>query len=149
MVVGTSQKDEYDTFLNEKVRQYPTQLAYRPYSEEMGSLVYAGADIFLMPSLFEPSGLGQLVSLRYGTIPIVYRTGGLSDTIQPCAVGGNGFVFEQYNRDSFIWAIQQALHVFQDRKMFEPLAAKAFTYDFSWDKSAEKYVGVYEHLVGR
>lgn len=146
VVVGTSQKDEYDDILCEKVRQYPGQIAYRPYSSETGSLVYAGADIFLMPSLFEPSGLGQLVSLRYGTIPVVRRTGGLADTIfeySHRAKGTNGFVFEEYTGEALLAAIDRALLVWSRKPEWWDLMGRAMALSYSWEIPAKKYVKMY------
>lgn len=146
VVVGTSQKDEYDQILCQKMKQYPRQIAYRPYSKEMGSLVYAGADIFLMPSLFEPSGLGQLYSLRYGTIPVVRRTGGLADTIfeySPRTKGTNGFVFEEYTGEALLAAISRALVVWQRKSEWWDLMGRAMALSYSWEIPAKKYVKIY------
>lgn len=147
VVVGNAQKDTYDTLLNEKMRQYPTQLAYRPYSEELGSLVYAGSDIFLMPSLFEPSGLGQLVSLRYGTIPVVRRTGGLADTIfdyNPRNRTGNGFVFDEYTGRALKDAIWRALALWDQKVAWWTLMQRSMALSYSWEIPAKKYVRIYK-----
>jgi starch synthase len=147
VVVGAVQTDEYGDFLAEKMRRYPTQLAYRPYSEELGSLVYAGADIFLMPSLFEPSGLGQLVSLRYGTVPVVRRTGGLADTIfdyNPRNHTGNGFVFDEYTGEALREAIWRAVELWGQKQMWWNLMQKSMALSYSWEIPAKKYVRIYK-----
>jgi starch synthase len=150
IVVQGVGEQKYQDMLRYLSTCYSSKLRlFLKFDEPIAHQIYAGSDFFLMPSQYEPCGLSQMISLRYGTIPIVYRTGGLSDTVQSCSSGGNGFVFEHYNRDSLIWAIQQAMQSFQSRKTFDQLVTKAFTYDFSWDKSAEKYVSVYERLLGR
>ncbi len=146
VVVGTGQGG-YMRFLDKKMKQYPKQVAYRPYSEAMGSLVYAGSDIFLMPSLFEPSGLGQLISLRYGTIPVVRRTGGLADTIfdyNPRGTTGNGFVFDDYTGPALHEAIGRALELWQNQPKWQALMIRAMAMSYSWEIPAKKYVRMYQ-----
>jgi starch synthase len=150
VVIGTSQKEEYDEILCRKAQQYPKQIAYRPYSSAMGSLLYAGADMFLMPSLFEPSGLGQLYSLRYGTIPVVRRTGGLADTIfeySPRAKGTNGFVFEDYTGGALLAAIDRALAVWSRKTEWWNLMGRAMELSYSWEIPAKKYVKIYRAAI--
>ena len=146
VIVGTGQ-GSYVRFLDEKMQQYPKQVAYRPYSDELGSLVYAGSDIFLMPSLYEPSGLGQLVSLRYGTVPVVRRTGGLADTItdyQPRNRRGNGFVFDDYTGTALLEAIDRALALWQDKQQWWELMLHGMALSYSWEVPAQKYVRLYK-----
>lgn len=146
VVVGTG-SGSYIEFLDEKMRQYPKQVAYRPYSEELGSLVYAGSDIFLMPSLFEPSGLGQLVSLRYGSIPVVRRTGGLADTIfnyNHQSGSGNGFVFDDYTGPALQEAVTRALALWQERDHWRALMVRGMALSYSWEIPAKKYVRMYK-----
>jgi len=119
------------------------------FDEEIAHQIYAGSDFFLMPSQYEPCGLSQMISLRYGTIPVVYKTGGLADTIQSHVNGGNGFVFEHYSKESFSAAISEALMVYGDSARMTALVKKAFTYDFAWENSAQKYTEIYEKLLGR
>ncbi len=145
VVVGTGM-GTYVEFLEEKMRQYPEQVAFQPYSEALGSLVYAGCDIFLMPSLFEPSGLGQLVSLRYGSVPVVRRTGGLADTITDYAArggGGNGFVFDEYKGEALIEAIKRALRLYKQKDKWWQLMLKGMAQSYSWLIPARKYVRIY------
>ncbi|HEY6737053.1 MAG TPA: glycogen/starch synthase [Candidatus Saccharimonadia bacterium] len=149
VVVGAG-KQEYADLLTAKMRQYPTQVAFRSGQQavdDMGTLVYAGADIFLMPSLFEPSGLGQLVSLRYGTIPVVRRTGGLADTIfeyNPRNKTGNGFVFDEYTGEALHEAINRALALWEDRERWWELMQSAMALSYSWEIPAKKYVRIYK-----
>ncbi len=147
VVVGDSTSGSYTEFLTEKMKRYPNQVAFRPYSDELGSLVYAGSDIFLMPSLFEPSGLGQLVSLRYGTIPVVRRTGGLADTISDYNHHnrtGNGFVFDEYTGEALRDAIDRALALWQQKDKWWDLMNRSMALSYSWEIPAKKYVRIYK-----
>ena len=105
--------------------------------------IYAGSDAFLMPSRFEPCGLGQMIALRYGSVPIVRATGGLNDTVREGWVG-NGFVFHSYDTRDFIEAINRALLVYRDTKSWSMLRTRGMREDNSWVGAARKYVGVYE-----
>jgi starch synthase len=118
------------------------------YNLALGQQIYAGSDIFLMPSHFEPCGLGQLIALRYGTTPVVRKTGGLADTvfdIDADPVRGNGFVFEEYTSEAFLAAIKRALAHWQARSPeWWNRMKKVMVQDMSWDKSAREYLAVYE-----
>lgn len=114
--------------------------------------IYAGADLFLMPSRFEPCGLGQMISLRYGTIPIVRKTGGLADTIlayNPDTETGHGFVFEAYTAEALCGAVQQAVRIFKDHERWQRLVRNAMQLDFSWNRSAQEYLGFYRQAIVR
>ena len=118
------------------------------FSEELAHLIEAGADIFLMPSRYEPCGLNQMYSLRYGTIPIVRKTGGLADTVTEYKNGkGNGFVFDKYESAEFLKAIKRALKLYQNREEWIKLIRLAMSYDYSWTVSAKKYVELYKSLI--
>jgi starch synthase len=146
VVVGTGQ-EPYTGFLKQKMREFPKQVAYRDYSEELGSLVYAGADIFMMPSLFEPMGVGQLYSLRYGTIPVVRRTGGLADTIfdyNQHNRTGNGFVFDEYTGAALLEAIGRALELWGQKEKWWQLMQRSMVLSYSWEIPAKKYVRIYK-----
>ncbi len=118
------------------------------HDEETAHQVYAGSDLFLMPSVYEPCGLSQMISLRYGTIPVVFKTGGLADTIKPFDTkDGNGFVFEVYKKEPFVKTVKKACEVYKDKKIFTALMARAFACDFSWDHSAKEYVKLYESVT--
>lgn len=119
------------------------------FDERLAQKIYAASDFFLMPSLFEPCGLGQLFAMRYGTIPIVRKTGGLADTVLHYNYEtqmGNGFVFEDYLSSGLMWAINEALHAYYNKPVLEQIIRNAMNSDFSWSKSAEKYIELYEDL---
>ncbi|MGH7198610.1 MAG: glycogen synthase GlgA [Candidatus Omnitrophota bacterium] len=112
--------------------------------------IYAGSDFFLMPSHFEPCGLGQMISLRYGTLPIVRRTGGLADTIEDADADpkhGNGFVFEDRRAHGFLGSVDRAIRAFRDTRRFDALRRHAMKMDFSWDVSATEYVKYYKEIM--
>ena len=115
-------------------------------------MIYAASDAFLMPSLFEPFGLSQLMSLRYVTIPIVRETGGLKDTVQPYNEfdsTGTGFSFTNYNAHEMLRTIRYAEHVYYDKKReWNKMVDRAMAADFSWDVSARKYQEMYDWLIG-
>lgn len=112
--------------------------------------IYAGSDIFLMPSLYEPCGLGQLIALRYGTIPVARRTGGLADTIaeyNPSTEAGTGFLFDMYSPEQMLGAVKQAVETFKDKKAWEQIQKNAMSQDFSWHKSAKEYHALYKKTL--
>ena len=144
--LGTGE-ESYHLMLRDLAAQYGGKIAaFLEFSEEKAHKVYAGSDIFLMPSQYEPCGLGQLISLKYGTIPLVHKTGGLADTVVPFDAPdgrGNGFLFEEYHRDALLGAVETARKVFHKRETFEQLRRSAFACDFSWDRSAREYQRIY------
>jgi starch synthase len=116
------------------------------FNEPLGHRIYAGSDFFLMPSRFEPCGLSQMVSLYYGTIPVVFKTGGLADTVKPFGPlnpNGNGLVFTQYTREDFGAAIKKAVHIFEHKDKLRHLRHNALRSDFSWEQSARHYQEIY------
>jgi len=116
------------------------------YDNAIAHKIVAGADMFLMPSRFEPCGLTQMYSLRYGTVPIVRSTGGLVDTVEPHdpATGrGTGFRFEMADGTGLVWALDRALEAWRDRAAWERLQQNGMARDFSWERSAREYVNVY------
>lgn len=122
------------------------------YSDALSHKIYASCDAFLMPSLFEPCGLSQLMSLRYGTIPIVRETGGLKDTVEPYnefESTGTGFSFMNYNAHEMLMAIRYAEHIYYDKKReWNKIVDRAMAADFSWSVSAKKYQEMYDWLIG-
>ncbi|MCG8458861.1 MAG: glycogen synthase GlgA [Holophagales bacterium] len=132
-------------------RTFPEKVCfYRGYNEELAHLIEAGADIFLMPSLFEPCGLNQMYSLRYGTVPIVRRTGGLADTVQlfdPATGDGTGVVFDSFDSKGFAWALRTALDLYRDTETWRRLRANAMAQDFSWERQGARYEALYRSLV--
>jgi starch synthase len=112
--------------------------------------IYAGADLFLMPSAFEPGGLGQLIALRYGTLPIVHATGGLADTVTDLdadSKGGNGFSFVPYESSALLDALRRALRLYAKRSRWSPLVARAMAYDSRWSASASAYSDLYQRML--
>ena len=146
-LLATGEK-QYEAFFKELPQRYPGRVAALiTFDAALAQLIYAGSDFFLMPSRFEPCGLGQMISLRYGTIPIVRRTGGLADTIQDCSPDlstGNGFSFTDYSAWALRETLERALAAYQQPEAWRGLVARAMNQDFSWDASARKYVGMYE-----
>lgn len=120
------------------------------FNEPLAHHIYAGADLFLMPSRFEPCGISQLIAMRYGTIPVVADTGGLHDTVEPFAEHrGTGFVFKAGDAEGFLSAIQSALSAFRDPTVWSALQKRAMSRNFSWDVSANSYLDVYRRALGR
>ena len=120
---------------------------YRGYSESLAHKIEGGADIFMMPSKFEPCGLNQMYSLRYGTVPIVRAVGGLDDTVQnyDAVTGlGNGFKFGPYRADRFLERIYEALFAYADRETWAKIQRNGMLEDNSWVNAARKYVDLYE-----
>jgi starch synthase len=138
----------YENFFREMKDRYPDKVGvYIGFSPKTASAVYAGADIFLMPSLSEPCGLAQLVALRYGTIPIVHEAGGLRDTVKDYTTsGGNGFSFKDTDSNALLWAVDNAIGTYHKKDEWEKLKVSAMTADYSWNKSAEKYLEVYKEI---
>ena len=142
--------EQYQKKLKEAAALYSDNIAVcLDFNEPLGHQIYAGSDLFLMPSQFEPCGLSQMISLYYGTIPVVYKTGGLADTVKsfgPMNKDGNGFVFTNYSSASFLKVIQKAIKVFRNEKEFDHLRKNAFRCDFSWEKSARIYQEIYRNV---
>lgn len=119
------------------------------YNEPFAQRIYAASDFFLMPSLFEPCGLGQLISMRYGTLPIVRETGGLKDTVTSYneATGeGNGFSFANYNAHDMLYTLRRALELYKKKTLRKKLINAAMSFDSSWDNSAKRYLELYKKL---
>lgn len=150
ILLGTGE-EKYHRLFEEIGRRVPHKASINlKFDELLAKKIYSGADIFLMPSRYEPCGLGQMISLRYGTIPIVRRTGGLADTVtefNPDTTRGNGFVFERYDAWEFLDAIKRAVGIYKQKGLWAKLVSNAMKCDFSWDKSAEKYIEVYKKLI--
>jgi starch synthase len=122
------------------------------YDEAVAHKVMAGSDLFLMPSRSEPCGLTQMYALRYGTVPIVRATGGLADTVEPydAARGaGTGFRFDTPDGTGLMWAVDQALAAWKDRKAWGDLIKRGMTREFSWERSAREYVALYRRAMGK
>jgi len=143
VVLGSGDAD-YEAGLREAAAAHPEHIAVRiGYDEALAHKIEAGADIFLMPSQYEPSGLNQMYSLRYGTVPVVRATGGLDDTIED----GTGFKFEDYSAQALLAAVSAASSAFQDRKGWEAMMRSGMRKDYSWRVSASEYAALYQRLL--
>ena len=149
VILGSGDK-QYEDFFREMAYRYPDRVAAKiGFIPDLAHRIYAGADMFLMPSQSEPCGLSQMVALRYGTIPIVRETGGLKDSITDCGgPGGNGFTFKTYNAHDMLDATVRARAYYDKRMMWGKLVSHALREDFSWRRSAELYLGLYREIVG-
>lgn len=150
VILGTGDQ-VYEDLFEYYSHIYPEKLSSNiGFSDKLAKLIYAGADMFLMPSLFEPCGIGQLIALRYGTVPIVRETGGLKDTITPYnkyTGEGNGFSFTNYNAHDMLNVIQLAIETFKDKKQWLAIQKNGMKAETSWKDSAKKYTDLYKKLV--
>src|SRR5262249_10683035 len=132
--------------------RFPSKVAVRiSHDEALAHRIEAGCDFFLMPSRFEPCGLNQMYSLRYGTVPIVRRTGGLDDTVtdvQDDTDRANGIKFTEYSAHALAKAIRKALALFEEKKAFEHFRRNGMAKDFSWDRTVAEYLKVYDKVIG-
>ncbi|GMR05197.1 MAG: glycogen synthase GlgA [Thermodesulfobacteriota bacterium] len=144
VILGSGEK-KYEELLKTLAAKYPKKLAVKvAFDNRLAHLVEAGSDVFLMPSKYEPCGLNQIYSLRYGTVPVVRATGGLDDTVRgyPSA-RATGFKFKDYSAPALVEKVKEALDLYRDKKKWKALREKAMTEDFSWERSARKYIGLY------
>jgi starch synthase len=149
LVILGNGEEYYERLLVEMAERYSSKVRVQvKFDNVMAHKIEAGADMFLMPSRYEPGGLNQIYSLKYGTVPIVRATGGLDDTIdeQPDG-GGNGFKFWGYHSSALMDAIQRALGIFRNKKQWAKLMKRGMLQDFSWEKPAQEYVRVYERTI--
>lgn len=150
-ILGTGD-EKYERLFREAVQRFPEKIsANLRFDNSLAHRIYAASDLFLMPSLFEPCGLGQMISLRYGTLPIVRETGGLKDTVisyNEISGEGNGFSFTNYNSRDMLCTIRRALKVYKDKEVWNKLQRAAMTSDYSWQSSAGKYMDLYLSLKG-
>jgi|WetSurMetagenome_2_1015567.scaffolds.fasta_scaffold84148_2 starch synthase len=148
-VLGTGQ-EKYMSLFQSIASRYPEKVAVRLYFDhELAHRMEAGCDMFLMPSKYEPCGLNQLFSMRYGTIPIVRATGGLADTVADDSSGeGTGFSFTNYSAAEMMTAIERALEAYADTARWQQLMIRAMKQDWSWDRSAHKYLELYRDIHG-
>lgn len=150
LVILGAGDEKYEHILKDAAyRHGPKLRVMLQFDEALARKIYAGADIFLMPSLFEPCGLGQLIALRYGTLPIVRETGGLKDTIIPyneITGEGNGFSFANYNAHEFLFTIKRALALYKEKERWKKIMRNAFNSNYGWDSSARDYLDLYREL---
>jgi starch synthase len=151
LVVLGNGEAKYERFLRELAERAPAKVSARiGFDEALAHQIEAGADIFLMPSQYEPCGLNQMYSLKYGTIPIVRATGGLKDSVKDATAnsrGGTGFVFGPYEPSALLDALNRALQLYTQPKRWAALVKKAMAADFSWDRSARAYADLYRRLA--
>jgi len=146
VLLGTGEPKYHELFLEMK-KKYPEHIGVNlGFDAALAQLIYAGSDMFLMPSRYEPCGLGQLISYKYGTVPIVRMTGGLADTVTD---GKTGFVFEEYSASALHDAIKRAIEAYKDKKKWKDLMARDMGLDYSWNASAKKYVELYEKALDK
>lgn len=147
VVLGTGAK-EYENMFSRLARQHRDKMtAVLAYNADLAPLIYGGSDIFIMPSRFEPCGLGQLIAMRYGSVPVVRATGGLIDTVQD---GITGTTFHNHNASDFWNALQRACYVYNvDKSTWQRLQSNGMRADFSWQRSANSYQQLYEWAMGR
>lgn len=150
VLLGTGDQ-KYHQLFEEVKKNYPDKISVRlGYDAALAQKIYAGSDIFLMPSRYEPCGLGQIISLKYGTAPLVRKTGGLADTIIDVSTNpatGNGFVFTEYSSVELLKAIERALSFYEDKTLWKSIIHRGMNADFSWKASAKKYLELYKSLV--
>jgi starch synthase len=155
VVLGTGEAG-LETALRQAAARYPEQIAVRiEYDEQLAHLLEAGSDIFLMPSRFEPCGLNQIYSLRYGTPPVVRNTGGLADTIVDTSKtsladgSANGFCFDRINATALLGAIDRALDCYSNADTWEQLQRNGMAAEYSWTRSAAAYTKLYARILNR
>ena len=150
VLMGTGDQ-HYHKLFGQMVKQYPSQAAaFLTFNTPLTRRIHAGSDMFLMPSRFEPCGTNQMVAMHYGSVPIVRSTGGLADTVQdydPRTGQGTGFVFKPYDRWALFTAIVRAVETFKHRELWRQIQLRGMRVDFSWDRSARKYVDLYRRAI--
>lgn len=144
-----SGETRYVDFFNELATQFPDRVNFEHgYDEPLAHLIESGSDMFLMPSLYEPCGLNQMYSLKYGTVPIVRKTGGLADSVQLWdGESGTGIVFDHYDEPAVIWAVNTALDLFRDKATWQQIMRNGMAMNFSWEKQALEYVELYQKTL--
>ena len=150
VMLGTGDR-EYEEWFKGLEWRFPNKVSANiKFSNELAQRIYAAADIFLMPSDYEPCGIGQLIALRYGAIPVVRETGGLKDTVQQYdkyTNEGNGFVFGDYNAHEMMYALKRALSAYENFEEWQHIVANAMNTDYSWKNSAKEYKELYQQLL--
>ena len=152
VMLGTGDKIYEDWFKGLKWR-FPTKVSSNIlFDNQLAQRIYAAADIFLMPSVYEPCGIGQLIAMRYGTIPVVRETGGLKDTVQQYdkyTNTGNGFLFSNINAHDMMYALKRAISAYENPNIWQEIIKNAMNTDYSWSESAKEYKKLYEKLIAR
>ena len=149
-VLGSGER-RYESFFASLQKAVPDRVSfYRGYNEKLAHCIEAGSDMFLMPSLYEPCGLNQMYSLKYGTIPIVRETGGLADSVQqvnPADASGTGVLFRDYDETGLAWAVNRGLDLFRDKALWQSIMLNGMAEDFSWERQGEQYVNLFRRLA--
>lgn len=149
-ILGTGDR-VYHELLTQVAKTYPGQLSVTlSYDDPMAHVIYAGSDYFLMPSRFEPCGLGQMISMRYGAVPVVHQTGGLADTVtpfRPSTGQGTGFLFQEPTGTALLACLRQALAVYPDRTLWSRLVMNGMSTDVSWNRSIRQYLALYQEAM--
>ncbi len=150
VLLGTGEQRYHDLFESIRAR-YPDRIAaFLTFNAPLAQRIYAGSDMFLMPSRFEPCGLGQMIAMRYGSVPIVRATGGLADTVKdyhPHSYEGNGFSFEPYDAMALYTTLVRAVETYKYQDVWRRLMVRGMSADFSWERSAQKYVDLYYRAI--
>jgi starch synthase len=150
VVLGSGDRG-YELSLESFSERFPDKIAIKiGFNNELARRIYAGADMFLMPSRFEPCGISQMIAARYGTVPLVRETGGLKDSIIPYETDGGkgiGFTFSEYASDSIVEIVNRALAVYDDKEKWSELVTRVMNCDFCWKQSAKEYLKMYEELL--
>jgi starch synthase len=151
LVILGSGEERYETFLEEQNQNYPERFRYiQGFDEKLAHQIIAGSDLLLMPSQYEPCGLTQMYALRYGTVPLVRRVGGLADTVKDFQSGkskGTGFLFNDSEADEWVLLLQKALAFYSEKKTWKSLMLNGMKQDFSWEKAAQEYVRLYRRAL--
>jgi starch synthase len=151
VVLGTGEP-RYERFFASLEQSFKSQVRfYNGYNNKLAHRIEAGSDMFLMPSHFEPCGLNQMYSMRYGTVPIVHETGGLADTVEPYdsnSKQGTGIVFRHYDEAGLRWAIDTALDLYEDKHAWRQIIRNGMVRDFSWERQGKLYADLYRKLAG-
>ena len=153
LILGTGEA-QFEQFFKTLAEEYPDRVAAKiMFDLKLASRIYAGGDLYLMPSKSEPCGLSQMNAMRYGTVPVVHATGGLRDTVPPADAQGKvglGFTFQSYNGEDFLQAVKMGLHLYRDdRGGFRALQKRDMEQDFSWDKPAARYMELFSQMCGK
>jgi starch synthase len=140
VILGTGDI-KYHIALEKISKKYPKKISlHLKFDDMLAHKIYAGSDVFLMPSKYEPCGLGQMISLSYGTLPLVFKTGGLADTVDE----NNGFIFDTYSREELLNTVKLAVRQFKDKEKWLALQKNAMKYNFSWEEPARRYIELYK-----
>jgi starch synthase len=151
-IILGSGEERYENFFRALPQHFPGKVGtYIGYNDELSHLIEAGADIFVMPSRYEPCGLNQIYSLKYGTVPVVRKTGGLADTVKDWDEEnhygfdhGNGFSFYDYTSFALASSVERAVNVYKQKDIWKKIQHNGMKLDFSWNRSAEKYMELYK-----